>query len=84
MPQWTLKLNFHAYSMDSLRAVVAQAAAQVAKARVPADLMMHWSGGDGLNQEIRSGCASEYTCPTEDRIKELRREADRLETELSK
>lgn len=78
--KWTLKVELHSYSAESLKRVFAQAAQRIAKAATPNDFRMGWgeSGGEGYE----SGCSSELTCPIEDHIAELRREADRLEASL--
>jgi len=77
---WTFKLSIHAHSLDAIKSVMTQAAKQVANAKVPADLSMNWASNGGPGTDM--GCSSEYTCPMEDHIRELRRRADCLEAEL--
>ena len=81
MNKWAMTLHFTASSMDALKMTVAEAAQLISKAKVPADLYMNWATSAG-NGVCNNACTSEYTCPMEDRIKELRREADRLEEEI--
>jgi hypothetical protein len=77
---WTLKVEMYAGSFDGLKAVAESALKTIGAAKSFKDYSTAWGGGGGAG--VGSGCTITCSSPVEGRIKQLRKEADDLETQL--
>ncbi len=78
---WEITITAYAGSFEGLKRVVADECKRVAAAKDHRQLNTSWGGGMGGSMS-GVGASLKVTCPVEERIKQLRADADALEAKL--
>lgn len=81
--KWELKIDIHAGSFEGIKRIAQEALGHVSKAKSVRELPTMWGGGGGGGGDpVGVGCSITVKSPAEERIAQLRKEADDLEAEL--
>lgn len=79
---WTMKIELYSGSFDGLKCMAKSAFDKIESAKSVKGLPIALGGGAGRGDPMGFGYNVTYTCPIEDRIANLRKEADDLEASL--
>lgn len=82
--KWKLKIDLYSGSFAGVQSVAQRALEQVVKAKSVRDLRCIGAGGGGGGDPVGFGYTVTLECPIEEKIAQLRKEADELEATLLK
>lgn len=80
---WTMNIDLRGGSFEDLQYIAKEILNKVIKAKSFKQLPVSGGGGSGHDPNDGFSYSVTYSCPVEERIRQLRKEADELEAQLA-